>query len=131
MDFTYRVGEVGEEYNEKTKVDPNKRTELFHVRAHPGVDRSDTLHDFKQVRFSSLRSPLIFKTIYYVYTLSFYENCFIGISRLQFAKIHRTFETPEMPFAVATNIKKTTVYFQPKIGRKMRIFSRGQNGRFF
>ncbi|XP_068691853.1 uncharacterized protein [Montipora foliosa] len=49
VDFTDRVGEVGEEYNEKTEVDPNKRTELFHgVRAHPGVDRSDTLHDFKQ-----------------------------------------------------------------------------------
>ena len=49
VDFTIHVREAGEEYNEKIKVDPNKRTELFVVPAHPGVDRSDTLHDFKQV----------------------------------------------------------------------------------
>ena len=30
-------------------MDPNKQTELFQVPAHPGVGRSDTLHDFKQV----------------------------------------------------------------------------------
>ena len=48
-DFTADIGEAGEEYNEKIEVDPNKRTELFQVPAHPGVDRSDTLHDFKQV----------------------------------------------------------------------------------
>ena len=34
---------------------PNKRTELFHVPVDPGVDRIDTLHDFKRVSFSSLR----------------------------------------------------------------------------
>ena len=60
MDFTVRIREAGEEYNERIEVDPNKRTELFQVPAHPGVDRSDTLHDFKQVSslicFSPLRS---------------------------------------------------------------------------
>ena len=49
MDFTVHISEAGEEYNEKIEVDPNKRTELFQVPAHPGVDRSDTFHDFKQV----------------------------------------------------------------------------------
>ena len=49
VDFTVHISEAGEKYNEKIEVDPNKRTELFQVPAHPGVDRSDTLHDFKQV----------------------------------------------------------------------------------
>ena len=62
-DFTAQVGETGAEYNEKMKVDPNRQTELFQVLAHPRVDRSDTLHNFKQVSFSSLLSPLNFKTI--------------------------------------------------------------------
>ena len=61
MDFTVHINEAGEEYNEKIKVDPNKRTELFQVPAHPGVDRSDTFHDFKQVSYLfSLSTPLIF-----------------------------------------------------------------------
>ena len=68
MDSTVHVREDGEEYNEKMELDPNKRTELFEVPAHPGVaDSSDTLHEFKPVSFSSLLSLLIFKTIYYVY----------------------------------------------------------------
>ena len=50
---------AGKEYNEKIEVEPNKRTELFEVPAHPEVDRSDTLHDYKPVSFSSLRSTLI------------------------------------------------------------------------
>ena len=49
MDFTVHISEAGQEYNEKIEVDPHKQTELFEVPAHPGVDRSDTLHDFKQV----------------------------------------------------------------------------------
>ena len=49
MDFTVHISEAGQEYNEMIKVDPHKQTELFEVPAHPGVDRSDTLHDFKQV----------------------------------------------------------------------------------
>ena len=49
MDFTVHITEAGVDYNEKIEVDPNKRTELFQVPSHPGVDRSDTLHDFKQV----------------------------------------------------------------------------------
>ena len=49
VDFTVHISEAGEQYNEKIEVDPNKQTELFEVPAHPGVDRSDTLHDFKQV----------------------------------------------------------------------------------
>ena len=62
MDFTVHISEAGEEYNERIEVDPNKRTELFQVPAHPGVDRSDTLHDFKQVSSLicfSLLTPLI------------------------------------------------------------------------
>ena len=49
MDFTVHIREAGEHYNERIEVDPNKQTELLEVPAHPGVDRSDTLHDFKQV----------------------------------------------------------------------------------
>ena len=64
MDVTVHISEAGEEYNENIEVDPNKRTELFQVPAHPGVDRSDTLHDFKQVScliliLISLSTPLI------------------------------------------------------------------------
>ena len=51
MDFTVHISEAGKKYDEKIEVDPNKQTELFQVPAHPGVDRSDVLHDFKQVRF--------------------------------------------------------------------------------
>ena len=43
MDFTAHVSEAGEEYNEKMEIDPNKRTELFQVPAHPEVDGSDSL----------------------------------------------------------------------------------------
>ena len=49
MDFNVLVSESGEEYNEKIEVDTDKQTELFQVPAHPGVDRSDVLLDFKQV----------------------------------------------------------------------------------
>ena len=51
VDFNVHISEAGEKYNEKIEVDPDKQTELFEVPAHPGVDRSDVLHDFKQVRF--------------------------------------------------------------------------------
>ena len=50
MDFNVHISESGEEYNETIEVDTEKQTELFQVPAHPGVDRSDVLHDFKQVR---------------------------------------------------------------------------------
>ena len=53
MDFTLHISEAGQEYNEKIEVDRNKQTELFQVPAHPGVDRSDTLHDFKKVSYLS------------------------------------------------------------------------------
>ncbi|XP_078350565.1 uncharacterized protein LOC144639503 [Oculina patagonica] len=56
VDFTVHISEAGEEYNEKIEVDPDKQTELFEVPAHPGVDRSDTLHDFKQ-NLTMLRFP--------------------------------------------------------------------------
>ncbi|XP_078345519.1 uncharacterized protein LOC144631033 isoform X2 [Oculina patagonica] len=56
VDFTVHISEAGEEYNEKIEVDPDKQTELFEVPAHPGVDRSDTLHDFKH-NLTMLRFP--------------------------------------------------------------------------
>ena len=34
-------------------MDEKKQTELFQVPAHPGVDRSDVLHDFKNVSYPS------------------------------------------------------------------------------
>ena len=64
LDFTLRISEAGEEYNEKIEVDPNKRTELFQVPAHPGVDRSDTFHDFKQVRYLTLLFVFSLNTAY-------------------------------------------------------------------
>ena len=48
MDSTDHIREGGEEHNEKMELDPNKRTELFEVLAHPGVDSSDTLHNSNQ-----------------------------------------------------------------------------------
>ena len=59
-DFTADIGDAREESKE-TEVDQNKRTQLFEVLAQPGVDRSDTLHDSKQVIFSFLLSALIFQ----------------------------------------------------------------------
>ena len=53
MDFTVHVTESGVEYNETIEVDTQKQTEVFKVPAHPGVDRSDVMHDFKQVGGSS------------------------------------------------------------------------------
>ena len=50
MDFVVHINEAGEEYNERIEVDKDKQTEFFQVPAHPGVDRSDVLNDFKQVR---------------------------------------------------------------------------------
>ena len=52
VDFNVHINEAGEEYNEKIEVNPENQTELFEVPAHPGVDRSDVLHDFKAVRFA-------------------------------------------------------------------------------
>ena len=49
VDFKIHVTESGEEYNETIEVDTQKQTEVFKVPAHPGVDRSDVMHDFKQV----------------------------------------------------------------------------------
>ena len=49
VDSNIHVTESGEEYNETIKVDTQKQTEVFKVPAHPGVDRSDVMHDFKQV----------------------------------------------------------------------------------
>ena len=54
VDFTVHISEARENFNEEIEMDPNKRIELFEVPAHPGVDRSDTLRDFKQVSFSPL-----------------------------------------------------------------------------
>jgi len=56
VDFTVHISEAGKKYNETIEVDPNKRTELFEVPAHPGVDRSDVLHDFKQ-NLTMMRFP--------------------------------------------------------------------------
>ena len=53
MDFNIHVTESGEEYNETIEVDTQKQTEVFKVPAHPGVDRSDVMHDFKRVIISS------------------------------------------------------------------------------
>ena len=55
MDFTVHVTESGVEYNETIEVDTQKQTEVFQVPAHPGVDRSDVMHDFKQVGWSSFK----------------------------------------------------------------------------
>ena len=52
VDFNIHVTESGEEYNETIEVDTQKQTEVFKVPAHPGVDRSDVMHDFKQVIIS-------------------------------------------------------------------------------
>ena len=45
VDFNIHVTESGEEYNETIEVDTQKQTEVFKVPAHPGVDRSDVMHD--------------------------------------------------------------------------------------
>ena len=55
MDFNVHVTESGVEYNETIEVDTQKQTEVFKVPAHPGVDRSDVMHDFKQVGGSSFK----------------------------------------------------------------------------
>ena len=67
------MSEAGKEYNDKIAVDQNKGTELFEAPVQPGVDRSDTLHDFKQVSFSSLLSPLFFKYYMYICTDDFQQ----------------------------------------------------------
>ena len=67
MDFTLHIREAGQEYNEKIEVDPDKQTELFEVPAHPGVDRSDTLHDFKQVISFDFHS---YSTLFHLMSLS-------------------------------------------------------------
>lgn len=56
VEFTVDVIEAGKEYKEKIEVDEKKQTELFQVPAHPGVDRSDVLHDFKN-SLTLLRFP--------------------------------------------------------------------------
>ena len=53
VNFKIHVTESGQEYNETIEVDTQKQTEVFKVPAHPGVDRSDVMHDFKQVIISS------------------------------------------------------------------------------
>ncbi|CAH3174316.1 unnamed protein product [Porites evermanni] len=56
VDFKIHVTESGEEYNETIEVDTQKQTEVFKVPAHPGVDRSDVMHDFKQ-KLTMMRIP--------------------------------------------------------------------------
>lgn len=56
VDFNIHVTESGEEYNETIEVDTQKQTEVFKVPAHPGVDRSDVMHDFKQ-KLTMMRIP--------------------------------------------------------------------------
>lgn len=56
VDFTVDVIEAGKEYMERIEVNEKKQTELFQVPSHPGVDRSDVLHDFKH-RLTLLRFP--------------------------------------------------------------------------
>ncbi|KAJ7340043.1 ATP-binding cassette sub- F member 3 [Desmophyllum pertusum] len=56
VDFNVDISEAGQEYIERIEVDPDKQTELFQVPAHPGVDRSDVLNDFKQ-HLTLLRFP--------------------------------------------------------------------------
>lgn len=52
VDYNIRISESGENYTQKIEVNQVKNTALFEVPAHPGVDRSDVLHDFNQVSFS-------------------------------------------------------------------------------
>ena len=52
VDYNVYISESGEKYTERIEVNRDKNTELFQVPAHPGVDRSDVLHDFNQVSFS-------------------------------------------------------------------------------
>ena len=52
VDYNVYISESGEKYTERIEVNRDKNTELFQVPAHPGVDRSDILHDFIQVSFS-------------------------------------------------------------------------------
>lgn len=52
VDYNVRISESGENYTQKIEVNQVKNTALFEVPAHPGVDRSDVLHDFNQVSFS-------------------------------------------------------------------------------
>lgn len=56
VDFTVDVIETGKEYMERIEVNEKKQTELFQVPSHPGVDRSDVLHDFKH-SLTLLRFP--------------------------------------------------------------------------
>ena len=51
VDYNVYISESGEKYTERIEVNRDKNTELFQVPAHPGVDRSDVLHDFNQVSF--------------------------------------------------------------------------------
>lgn len=56
VDFNVHISESGEKYDEKIEINTEKQTELFKVPAHPGVDRSDVLHDFKQ-KLAMVRLP--------------------------------------------------------------------------
>ncbi|RMX53087.1 hypothetical protein pdam_00018882 [Pocillopora damicornis] len=56
VDFNLDIIEGGIGYTEKIEVDLEKQTELFQVPTHPGVDRSDVLHDFKN-NLTMLRFP--------------------------------------------------------------------------
>lgn len=56
VDYNVYISESGEKYTERIEVNRDKNTELFEVPAHPGVDRSDVLHDFNQ-NLTMLRIP--------------------------------------------------------------------------
>lgn len=56
VDYNVRISESGENYTQKIEVNQVKNTALFQVPAHPGVDRSDVLHDFNQ-NLTMLRIP--------------------------------------------------------------------------
>lgn len=56
VDYNVYISESGEKYTERIEVNRDKNTELFQVPAHPGVDRSDVLHDFNQ-NLTMLRIP--------------------------------------------------------------------------
>ncbi|PFX28915.1 hypothetical protein AWC38_SpisGene6335 [Stylophora pistillata] len=55
VNFNMDVIEGGIGYTEKIEVDLGKQTELFQVPSHPGVDRSDVLHDFKSMIIKETR----------------------------------------------------------------------------
>ncbi|KAJ7340044.1 ATP-binding cassette sub- F member 3 [Desmophyllum pertusum] len=71
VDFNVDISEAGQEYIERIEVDEDKQTELFQVPAHPGVDRSDVLNDFKQ-RLTMLR--FLDSKICYLFPLASHQS---------------------------------------------------------